>query len=437
MWLLDTDTLKLCEFLDPPPYAILSHTWGPEEVSFHDLDKPTSKNLLGYKKIEQCCALARSQRLRYAWIDTCCINKTSSAELSEAINSMYAWYGRSSKCYAYLSDFSCSTDDHTSESCQKHSSAVCDRIHTRFWESRWFRRGWTLQELLAPFNVDFYDRNWQYVGDKLDLAQKISEATGIDEQFIIDCDSISRASVAARMSWASRRFTTRLEDQAYCLMGLFDVNMPLLYGEGCKAFLRLQHEITRSSDDESLFAWHPEELGPGGILETGIFADSPAFFAKSRYYIPIPSLHTDRTPYTITNQGLAIDADCIPTKMVPFWGAPEALTRDFILFPLNCVEKEVPKDLWQISGQRFTITLRRVSHNTFVRNITRDPPHVQKRAIPQHHLIYVGLIGALSTLFGIFFELLPQKTCPVTLCLSESGNTDSELYCRYSNLLSN
>lgn len=263
MWLLETTTLELCEFLPTkvPPYAILSHTWGDEEVSFHDIQKPPSKRLQGYQKIKSCCALAKSHTYEWVWIDTCCIDKKSSAELSEAINSMFQWYKDSRICYVYMSDVSY---DHVGES----------RPGWTFENSRWFRRGWTLQELLAPENVKFYDSDWRYLGDILNLCGKICRITGVGRAYLLHNLPITSASIAARMSWASRRSTTRPEDEAYCLMGIFDVNLPLLYGEGTKAFRRLQEEIVRTSDDESLFAWN----APARDQLTGIFAPNPACF---------------------------------------------------------------------------------------------------------------------------------------------------------------
>ena len=281
MRLLSTSTLKLCEFHDDeiPDYAILSHTWEDGEVSFQEMDDSSlvsasaasdrldeeatlairaaskSKCLPGYTKITQCCRLAASEGWSYVWIDTCCIDKTSSAELSEAINSMYRWYEEAQVCYVYMTDV---------------SSAFLQAFE---W-SRWFTRGWTLQELLAPSTVVFYDKEWIEIGTRWSLRAHISRATGMTyESMIRPKDS----SVATKMSWASKRKTTRVEDIAYCLMGLFDINMPLLYGEGQKAFGRLQYEILLSrDDDESIFAWRD-----AGLSSSGMFARSPAAFAGS------------------------------------------------------------------------------------------------------------------------------------------------------------
>ena len=260
MHLLNTSALKLHEFYDDeiPEYAILSHTWGEEEVSFHDLQNKKPEQLdgsKGYMKIKGCCAIATLDMYNYVWIDTCCIDKTSSAELSEAINSMYRWYYNARICYVYLTDVWIGQE-----------REYISRSVPEFRESRWFTRGWTLQELLAPRVMEFLDKDWRFLGDKDSLKDHISSITVIGQHYILD---IKEASAAQKMSWASGRKTTRLEDMAYSLMGIFEVNMPLLYGEGTNAFTRLQHEIVKVSDDESIFAWEDD------LLESGMFARSP------------------------------------------------------------------------------------------------------------------------------------------------------------------
>jgi hypothetical protein len=245
MRLIHGQTLKIVDFADHhhiPPYAILSHTWSDEEVTFQDMSMDLSneaRQLLGsdfkgasYKKIAFCCQQASKDGLEYSWVDTCSIDKTSSSELSEAINSMYRWYAKAAVCYAYLSDVHLITKDIS--------------------QSRWFTRGWTLQELIAPRNVKFFTSNWELIGTKQSLCRSIAGITGIDVETLLDPSSLSSASVARKLSWAAERQTTRTEDVAYCLMGIFDVNMPLLYGEGERAFIRLQEEIIKENDDHSL-----------------------------------------------------------------------------------------------------------------------------------------------------------------------------------------
>ncbi|KAF2822497.1 HET-domain-containing protein [Ophiobolus disseminans] len=238
MRLLHTSTLKLVNFLadDVPPYAILSHTWGTEEVTFQEFVAQPAGHKAGHEKIKSFCKLCAQRSIDWAWVDSCCINKENNVELSEAINSMFQWYQRSSLCIAYLSDLQGGMEQSISN-------------------SAWFTRGWTLQELLAPSIVEFYCHGWSKIGDKISLQKTITKATGIDASYIHAAKNIGLACVAQRMSWASRRRTTREEDAAYCLLGLFRVNMPLLYGEGgTRAFLRLQEEIMKFSADQTIFA---------------------------------------------------------------------------------------------------------------------------------------------------------------------------------------
>lgn len=285
MRLIHTKTLQLEEFFDSdiPKYAILSHRWDAKELSFQEFQNSKRKSGTGFSKINKFCSLAKREGFEWAWVDTCCIDKKSSAELSEAINSMYRWYQDAEACYAYLPDV-------------LWEDGNILRSHASFRQSVWFTRGWTLQELLAPSTVYFLDRNWARIGAKECLWDDISAVTGISIhhlQFPIE------ASVATKMSWASKRKTSRTEDIAYCLMGLFDINMPLLYGEGKKAFLRLQLEILKQSDDESIFAW----ISPASErIYSGLLATSPSWFAESK---GISSCrYWDRPPYSMTNHGL-------------------------------------------------------------------------------------------------------------------------------------
>ncbi|KAH8805451.1 heterokaryon incompatibility protein-domain-containing protein [Xylogone sp. PMI_703] len=224
MRLISVHTKKLTDFIgQPPPYTILSHTWGDGEVTLPDMcDERIAAAKRGFYKIHMCCKQAIKDDLEWIWVDTCCIDKTSSSELSEAINSMYQWYKKAEICYAYLSDVP----------------------EVTFKKSRWFTRGWTLQELIAPYSIQFYDNSWNSLGSKQELAQEISQFTGIHSLALMG-DYLDHFSVAQKMFWASNRVTTKEEDIAYSLLGLFGINMPLLYGEGEKnAFLRLQAEIS-------------------------------------------------------------------------------------------------------------------------------------------------------------------------------------------------
>ncbi|KAE9381886.1 HET-domain-containing protein [Stipitochalara longipes BDJ] len=220
MRLLNVRSMQLESFEgdEIPSYAILSHTWGEDEVSFQDIHGAGAALKTGYKKIQLICDHALSRNLKYVWVDTCCIDKTSSAELSEAINSMYRWYQKSVYCYAYLADVPDGTEVYPSTSA--------------FAASRWFLRGWTLQELLAPRIVLFFSTGGQELGSRLALSGIISSITLIGEEYLTGTGTLSQASVAKRMSWCSYRRTTRIEDIAYCLLGIFGINMPLQLRRG-------------------------------------------------------------------------------------------------------------------------------------------------------------------------------------------------------------
>ena len=304
MRLLQTRTRQFGEFYDSqiPRYAILSHRWGDREVSFKEMRKGTALHKSGMAKIDNFCRLAAARGFHWAWIDTCCIDKRSSAELSEAINAMFKWYERSGECYVHLSDVEYSRDELRSIRERKGAARLFEDgspLSAKFRKSSWFTRGWTLQELLAPprSKVLYFDANWNEIGTLPQLASDVSEITGIEKSLLVDWTSSADASVAEIMSWASRRQTSREEDMAYCLLGLFDVHMSLLYGEGAKrAFYRLQIEIMKNMDDESLFAWTSDE-GMSGMLAT-----SPRSFAHSgnirRGWRGV------RRPYSMTNRGL-------------------------------------------------------------------------------------------------------------------------------------
>ncbi|KAL6864546.1 heterokaryon incompatibility protein domain-containing protein [Trichoderma novae-zelandiae] len=280
MRLIDTSTLKLEEFSDDsiPPYAILSHTWGndSEELTFRQVENgEIDKQNLGSTKLRGCCEQARRDGLGYAWIDTCCIDKTNLVELSEAINSMYRWYRRAAICYAYLSDVPDDDDP--------------PRQGSKFRSSRWFQRGWTLQELLAPKHLRFYNSNWRSIGTKGTICSVLKNITGVPQQFLLGITSLHGASIAQRMSWAAQRQTKRAEDVAYCLLGLFKVTMPMIYGEGGEqAFFRLQEQIMKTTRDDSILAWglsdgasKPSMNDKGQVIGGEVLAVAPSSFTNS------------------------------------------------------------------------------------------------------------------------------------------------------------
>lgn len=232
-------------------------------------------------------------------IDSCCIDKTNLAETSEAINSMYRWYSRAETCIIYLSDF-------------RYLGDFSSEQHTyNLTRSEWFTRGWTLQELVAPAHAVFFDQYWNRFRSKSDILSDLVKYTGIAESVLRDPVNIRGVSIAHRMSWASQRKTHKEEDIAYCLMGIFGVNMPILYGEGVEsAFRRLQEQIISLSDDNSIFAWrHPSQ----NIGQTGLLAPSPECFGQAREFYP-GRAESSRKPYHMTNKGLAVQ---FPTLAIP------------------------------------------------------------------------------------------------------------------------
>ncbi|KAK3688846.1 heterokaryon incompatibility protein-domain-containing protein [Podospora appendiculata] len=294
-----------------PKYAILSHTWGDVEASFQEwtsrLTRLRKMKRPGFSKVVAACRQARAEGLRYAWVDTVCIDKSSSAELSEAINSMYAWYLQAKVCYVYLSDVT----DHPADNID-----ALDMLR----HSRWFSRGWTLQEMLAPANLVFYSREWTLLGTKNALAVLIARVTGIDEVCIHKKKRLDEYSIAQRMAWAANRQTTRPEDMAYCLLGIFNISMPLLYGEGSKAFRRLQEEILKVSDDHSILSFDTN------LSDGSLFAHHPSVFRDGGRVHPNHALKLT-APFSMTNAGLSIATPLIQT-LSPYW----------VLAVLNCVE---------------------------------------------------------------------------------------------------
>jgi len=287
---------------DDHDYAILSHTWGQtkDEVSFGDMkDLDSARRKGAWEKIKQTCSLACDQGIPFVWIDTCCIDKSSSAELAEAINSMFEWYKKATVCYTYLGDLRSSPNGNP------ESESAKGQLRADLGLCRWFKRGWTLQELIAPKMVEFYDRSWTKRGTKDSLRHEIAHITNIDLAVLSDSEQLSTLPVARKMSWAASRQTTRIEDVAYCLLGIFDVNLPMIYGEGGKAFLRLQEAIALATNDLSLFAWFEDARNPSLQHYYGALAQSPRQFSGCRQleHITDPLRH-DSQSFTITNRGV-------------------------------------------------------------------------------------------------------------------------------------
>ena len=338
MRLINVASMEMEEFFDDarPPFAILSHTWGTEEVTYQDFQHlPSAMRKTGWPKIENAIRLTEAEGLAYLWCDTCCIDKTSSAELQEAINSMYRWYEDSTVCFAFLNDVRCPrmtdtwfcSEAEVATETLKANSALSVRSQ-RFANSRWFTRGWTLQELIAPNAIRFFNQAYNFVGFKYELAQTIMLRTGIDSAILQKRASISGISIAQRMSWAAGTKTSRVEDRAYSLLGIFDVNMPMIYGEGDKAFIRLQEEIIKASDDDSIFAWEtlPRDAPHSGALLAG----SPDAFSHAGDIV----VGGCAQPFEMTNGGLRIELPL--RKAFTFDGVGET---EFAML-LNCHHKE-------------------------------------------------------------------------------------------------
>lgn len=358
MRLLHTNTRHFHEYNEhqnpTQRYAILSHRWiDDEEVSYQefllitagdDLHEnsigPQRRSTLrqktdgsGFQKIDKACQRALQDGYEFIWIDTCCIDKTSSAELSEAINSMWNWYYNSAICYAYLADV---------DNCE--ASGMLPNSQD-FAHSQWFLRSWCLQELLAPKTVLFYDRDWILICEKVTASVRVSEITGIDRKVIADRRVINAHSINTKMTWAANRKATRIEDQAYSLLGLFRVNMSLLYGEGSNAFLRLQKEILAQSDDESIFV-HSHKFD----LHHSPMAMTPSDFVVEDEVLGRRELrcfeHTQlgSHPFTVTNKGIQWRAAFVR----------EALKLGYFVIALNCRYKlqhiPVLLSLWRPSG---------------------------------------------------------------------------------------
>ncbi|KAI0645333.1 heterokaryon incompatibility protein-domain-containing protein [Trametes meyenii] len=305
MYLLNTETFELHRFDDKqqlPPYAILSHVWGDREQTFQDT--PVVKDSQSRrgpfqrasdlalrrpsKKIRGACTRARQDGWSWLWADTSCIDTTNSAQLSETINSMFTLYRNASMCYAYLEDVPSGQDLYP--------------LHSSFRRSRWFKRVWTLQELIAPPAIIFLSSDWRRIGSKWRLAELIESITGIDRLVLTHKRPLEEVSVACRMSWAATREARREEDRAYSLMGIFGVCMPTIYGERERAFFRLQEEIIKRTPDQSIFAWGRalHDHGSGTLIVTaqkhdydsqsdmeGLFATSPADFRGCADISPI------------------------------------------------------------------------------------------------------------------------------------------------------
>ena len=288
-------------------YAILSHRWGIDEPTFQQIIKgePSAEEpSAGIRKLLEFCRIAATHyECSYAWSDTCCIDKQSSSELEEAIRSMYRWYRNSEICVVYLG-----------------ASSLLDHLK----DDPWFRRGWTLQELLAPARIKLYGRNWEPINssriirnDKEDehIRRMIEEATRIPGDdirlFHPSCDRVSE-----KMTWMASRQTTRIEDIAYSLIGIFDITMPISYGEGPWAFHRLMEVVAQRCFDPGFFAWcgHPSPYSlalPGSPSCYTLDAER-AKLLRLRGFEVSSELHSGDPSYTMTKTGLEVKVLLVP-----------------------------------------------------------------------------------------------------------------------------
>lgn len=340
-------------------YAILSHRWGNGnvEVLYEDMlaltisaktepgrtlaalvhartnDEGDGKD---FGKLKMCCEVARKDGFDFVWIDTCCIDQKSSAELSESINSMFELYSKSARCYAFLRDVPADDDTRAENSW--------------FRKSEWFRRGWTLQELIAPRDLVFLNQTWTTIDSKTSLADIVQFVTNISHSVLSGHDSLEDICAAQKMSWAAGRRTTKVEDRAYSLLGLFGVNMTTIYGEGKRAFLRLQHEIMRQSADHSIFAWEHSyngnedddvgeydwENSDCGLLAPSPdqFMDSAGIFATSFSRFALEwSISNPISEFRITNVGIRIELPLFRTRASGYYIAAVGCKKHDSLSP--------------------------------------------------------------------------------------------------------
>ncbi|WYZ40798.1 hypothetical protein EsH8_IV_001139 [Colletotrichum jinshuiense] len=340
MRLLHTGTQQLHTFPFPPPvsYAILSHTWSSpsdDEWTRYNIANTdtTTGTLTLHGIIDRACHLAQAEQIEFVWIDAACIVKSSSADISESINLLPKYFKAAAVCFAFLSDLPCG------------ERMPCQDTWTRcqFWN-----RAWTLQELILPSKIQFYDAQWHPRGERNSntLSSLISHITGIDEDVLTHRKTLCETSVARKMSWAACKEVSKPEDIAYALLGIFDLCMPIVYGEGKeRAFRRLQEEIIKSNNDMTLFAWTCTEDEDC----RGIFANDPENFLE------FGRLEAARMPFNF--DGLA------------------ALTNRGVLFQgqISVVEDDVFLDFGPLTGEKheqkhYGILVRRQPGGTYTRD---------------------------------------------------------------------
>lgn len=397
---LNTETYELHsgtqESFRAEGYAILSHRWQEPEILCHQIGRYAKelRNTRGrhqtpqLDKILGACFTAREQGISWMWIDSCCIHKPNSSELAESINSMYKWYTEAVVCFTHLADVR--RDSHATEPSPR-----------MFYDSRtgkpsvWFERGWTLQELLAPKHMLFYDTNWQLMGSKKRLAPQLEQVTGISATYLTGAEDFRTACIAAKMSWMAGRQTGREEDMAYSMLGIFNISMTVQYGEGTNAFMRLQEQLL-TKNDESLFAWKMPPEGPGagfqikpdsamdiGPGEWGLMAPSPTWYRHcGRMTIQFgKKVMRHRGGFTRTSQGIsgpiskrdhpttAVLSGLTVVGVIPFqiWHAVRQSTT--LKYTLNCWE---PSESGSMRAVRIYLRPVRKDQRIYIRTSSQE-----------------------------------------------------------------
>lgn len=329
-------------------YAVLSHRWSLEgEPTFQMVtEKGLEGDAPGIQKLKKFCDAAETLGCRLAWADTCCIDKTSSAELDEAILSMFKWYRNSAVCVVHLA---MATDQNSIPN------------------DPWFTRGWTLQELLAPARIKFYGADWTplsiFPNDKknTDIMRAVSEITGIDLRNL-RYFSPGLLNVREKMLWASSRKTTRVEDIAYSLLGIFDISMPIAYGEGKRAFRRLMEAIVHGCREWQIFAW----AGPHSPYATP-FPESPsgyhaltdataALMQSSLASRPVHrpwDLHVGYPFYAMTKKGLELEVLLVEVMLHIHRESIEGTTHERLTLSPGSEEKRFFENVEVICDTRF------------------------------------------------------------------------------------
>ncbi|KAF8961870.1 hypothetical protein BDZ97DRAFT_1733502 [Flammula alnicola] len=298
-------------------YAILSHTWLEDEVTFEDWKLGRNLSGPGYEKLQRFCQVAAAEyEVSLGWMDTICINKDSTSELDESIRSMYRWYENSFICLTYLANTT-SLDDMP--------------------DDRWFTRGWTLQELLSPQRIKFYGKTWtpltakEIDNDKpsysvgatpAPIHRVIEKATGITySEMVFFKPGLQGGEISRRMVWAAKRTTTRGEDRAYSLMGIFSVTFTIAYGEGVeRAFFRLVEQILNSYRNIlDILNWARMPVS-SQIHSSNMLPSRPECYLERATNLSLQGIEqTPSKPMILTHLGLRVrllivDADTPPSE---------------------------------------------------------------------------------------------------------------------------